>query len=295
MTLAVQQITDTDLPPRVQEAQAEATQRLQQEGVTHARLDVRLLLAAAMQVTPETVLMQPDRLLTVEQQQVFARYVARRTNHEPVSRILGLREFWSMAFEISPDVLDPRPDSETLVEAAVAFGKGSNATNILDLGTGSGCLLLATLSELPKARGTGVDISMQALAVAERNAMRHGLKRRVRLAYDDWGKGLDGTFDLILSNPPYIATDTIPSLAPDVAQFDPRRALDGGADGLACYHALLPVVKARLAPKGRAFIELGAGQAQDVAQLAVQQEGLHVVEIRQDLAAVERCIILQHG
>lgn len=283
-----------ELPPAAtaaQKALAVARERLRLAGVASPGLDARLLLADVLNAPPEHLLIRPENMLTDEQCAVLSRHLERRENGEPVSRIVGKREFWSMDFELSSDVLDPRPDSETLVESAVAFGKKKLAPSILDMGTGSGCLLLAVLAELPQATGTGVDISDGALAVAQRNVMRHGLSSRVRMVWDDWGSAVQGRFDIILCNPPYIPSQEIEMLAKEVAQFDPRGALDGGDDGLRCYRQLLPHIAQKLAAEGRAFVEVGMGQAKDVAALAAEN-GLRRVEVKKDLAGIERCLVL---
>ncbi len=278
----------------VQEMLYSGAMRLKQAGILGARLDTRLLLAAAMGVAPEVLLMQQDRYLTAEQEQCFRHYIQRRLNREPVSRILENREFWSIDFIISPDVLDPRADSEILVESALEFARTlGNAPYVLDIGTGSGCLLLSLLSELPQATGTGVDVNTGALEIARRNTQRLGMSERVRMIYDDWGAGLAESFDIILSNPPYIPHSDVHGLEPEVKNFDPKQALDGGEDGFSCYRALLPVVKSRLAPAGRAFIESGYGQADEIIRIAASC-GLEAITTKPDLAGVTRCIILHH-
>jgi release factor glutamine methyltransferase len=220
----------------------------------------------------------------------LAALIERRRNREPVSQILGQWEFWSLPFFVTSATLTPRPDTETLVQAALDLTPDRAASlRLLDLGTGSGCLLLALLHELPAARGLGIDQSPEALAVARRNAEALGLAGRADFALGDWAAGIAGSFDLIVSNPPYIPHDEIPRLMPEVSQHEPRLALDGGADGLDCYRALAPQIAARLAPGGYALLEVGAGQAPAVVAI-LAAAGLQPAGVRADLAGRERCV-----
>lgn len=281
----------------VRETLGQASQDLSAAGVGTARLDAEVLLAGAMGMERGAMLTFPDRAVGGAALTRFRDYIDRRRAREPVSHILGEREFWSLPFDVGPAVLDPRPDSETLIDAALAF-RPARADRVLDLGTGSGCLLLALLSELPEAQGVGIDNSADAVGVARRNAEKNGLANRVHFVAGDWkdasAPDLAGPrgFDIVLVNPPYIPTDDIADLAPEVRQFEPVAALDGGADGLDAYRALLPVIGACLAAKGRAFVEIGAGQAAAVKGLA-EASGLKVCGIQNDLGRIERCIILQ--
>ena len=212
---------------------------------------------------------------------------------EPLAYILGSREFWSLPIRVTADTLVPRPETETLVEAALAWVEerrvGEAETRILDLGTGSGCLLLAMLSELPRAWGMGVDLSASALAVARDNADTLELAHRACFAVGDWGSALGGEFDLVITNPPYIVDAELPALAPEIVRFEPRLALAGGADGLAAYREIAPQLRRLLAPGGAAFLEVGAGQAPPVAAM-LTANGLQGVDIKTDLAGVGRCL-----
>jgi len=275
----------------VEEALSRATRRLAEAGVETARLDARLLLASVDGMSASVVLLDPGRVLAADAESAFDRLVDRRARREPVSRILGRREFWSLDFAISLATLDPRPDSETLVEAALAQFEPEPRRRVLDLGTGTGCLLLSVLSERPKWVGLGIDIAEEAVAVARANARTLELSERAHFQTGDWDKGLAGTFDLILSNPPYIPSSEIAGLSPEVASFDPLRALDGGTDGLDAYRALAPALLRLLAPQGRAVIELGKGQVAAIAGI-MEAAGLRALERRQDLAGVERCLVL---
>ncbi|MGH6983062.1 MAG: peptide chain release factor N(5)-glutamine methyltransferase [Stellaceae bacterium] len=225
----------------------------------------------------------------------LADYVRRRVAHEPYSRIRGAREFWSLDFALSPDTLDPRPDSETLIEAALAVLPNRTAPlRVVDLGTGTGALLLALLSEYPNATGLGVDILPGAVATAARNAAALGVADRAQFVAGDWAAiNLDAA-DVILANPPYIASSEIVALPREVVHFDPRRALDGGGDGLMAYRTLVPVVRRTLKPDGWAFFELGAGQAQAVGRL-VTAGNLRVAGTRRDLAGCERCLAIRQA
>lgn len=242
--------------------------------------DARHLVAAALGIDSAGLIATADAAVTPREADAIGRLAARRLDREPVSRILGRRWFYGLELDIGPATLDPRPETETLVdgvlatlsaEAAAAADAGrptERGPRILDLGTGSGAILIALLSAMPRATGVGVDISEAALAVAWRNAERHGVADRARLQRGSWLDGLDGeVFDLIVSNPPYIARDVIGTLDPEVRCFDPRVALDGGADGLDAYRAIISRVGAHLAAEGLLVLEVGDGQAADVVRL----------------------------
>jgi release factor glutamine methyltransferase len=211
--------------------------------------------------------------------------------HEPLSRILGQREFWGLEFELSADTLDPRPETETVVEAVVArLSDRGGSYRFLDLGTGSGCLLLALLSEYPAASGIGVDLAPGGVATAAGNAARLGFAPRAAFVQGDWAAGLKGTFDVVVANPPYIASTDLPSLPPEVREYDPPLALDGGADGLAAYRAIAADLPRLLAPGGVFACEVGAGQHAAVAGIIVAA-GLVIDAMVPDLAGIPRCIL----
>jgi release factor glutamine methyltransferase len=274
-------------------AMAEVAGRLADSGIADARREARLLAAAATGLSQAALIADPSRALAAVDAERLDRFARRRTAREPLSRILGRREFWSLSFALGPETLDPRPDSETLIEAALAWvGQRQNHPwRVLDLGTGTGCLLLALLSELPAAEGLGIDISPAAVAVADGNAAALCLARRARFGAGDWGAGIKDRFDILLCNPPYIPAAEIAGLAPEVARYDPPRALAGGADGLEAYRRLARDLPALLAPGARAFIELGAGQLLAV-QALFQGAGLRVMGHRRDLADIPRCLDL---
>jgi release factor glutamine methyltransferase len=270
----------------------DAATRLAAAGVEDARRDARLLLAEALGVDAHRLILEPETDVPPEAAVRFAGFVTARADRVPVSRILGQREFWGLSFRLSPATLDPRPDSETLVEAVLkAVPDRTVRLRVLDFGTGTGCLLLAVLSEYPNATGLGIDKAEAAVATASTNAGDLGLAARVEFRTGDWGEGLAGAFDIILSNPPYIEVGVVPMLAPEVARHDPLLALAGGADGLDAYRRLLPDVARLLAPQGHAFLELGQGQAPDVAALALDH-GLIQRALHADLTGIARCLEL---
>ncbi|MGH6969449.1 MAG: peptide chain release factor N(5)-glutamine methyltransferase [Stellaceae bacterium] len=262
----------------VDDAIAATARRLEAAGIANPRHEARLLHALAAGDNAR-----------------LADYVRRRVAHEPYSRIRGAREFWSLDFALSPDTLDPRPDSETLIEAALAaLPERTAPLRAVDLGTGTGALLLALLSEFPNATGLGVDVLPGAVATAARNAAALGLADRTQFVAGDWAEANLGAADVILANPPYIPSGEIAALPPEVVRFDPRRALDGGDDGLMAYRALVPVVRRTLKPGGWAFFELGAGQAEAVARIMAAGD-LHAAGRRRDLAGRERCLAIRQA
>lgn len=266
----------------------DGARRLAAAGIAEPWREARLLLAHVLGVEPAVVIGYPER--TVVDQPRFAAAIARRAAREPLSHITGHREFWSLEFEVTPATLDPRPDSETLIESVLtAFPDRQSAISILDLGTGTGCLLLSLLSERPRATGLGVDIEPAAVAVARRNAVRLGLAERARFVVGSWGSALGGQFDLIVANPPYISTADIGSLQREVAEYEPRRALDGGVDGLDAFRAMSRDVARLLAPDGMAVIEFGLGQGDAVTQI-MAVAGLSADAFGLDLAGHHRCL-----
>ena len=276
--------------PTLNEAVTGLARRLGAAGVDDAAGDARLLATHALGIDRIGLHVDRDRRLTAAELAELERLGRRRATREPVSRILGHREFWSLDFALSPATLDPRPDSETLVQAALdRVGDRDRALTLLDLGTGSGCLLIALLTELPNARGIGIDVSVDAAATARRNAARLGVADRAGFLVGDWAAALGASFDLVVSNPPYIAEPEVAGLAPEVARFDPRAALIAGPDGLQAYRALAPALPALLNPDGWTVLEVGAGQASAVASL-LAEAGLADLAAIRDLGGVKRCI-----
>jgi release factor glutamine methyltransferase len=248
------------------------------------------LVLRAAGLKPTDLIADPDAPLgaAAANARVFA---TRRAAGEPLSRIVGRREFWGLAFALSSETLDPRPETETIVEAALATfaARRGEALRIVDFGVGSGALLAALLSEFPAARGVGVDLSPGAAAQARANLESLGLVARSEIRVANWAEGLEGQFDLIVANPPYICSGEIAGLAREVRDHDPRLALDGGADGLDAYRALAPEIARLLAPTGRFFVEVGAGQAADVIAIA-RSAGLIELATHRDLAGVDRVV-----
>ncbi|NBX04453.1 MAG: peptide chain release factor N(5)-glutamine methyltransferase [Alphaproteobacteria bacterium] len=265
---------------------------LQRAHVESASLDARILLEYVLGVSREQLLMGMDRTLTVEQEAQYRHLIALRAERRPLAQIIGRREFWGADFTVSEYTLDPRPDSETLIEAVLERVADKNAPlKILDLGTGTGCLLLTLLRELPNAQGTGVDICPNAMGVARENARALELETRVEFVASDWCEQLSGAFDIIISNPPYIPTDDIETLAPEVKKFEPLLALDGGKDGLDCYRTITAKLPAHLTPSGFAAFEIGIGQQRSLEMLA-EEHGLKVSAVKKDLGGIPRCLIL---
>ncbi|HWU56267.1 MAG TPA: peptide chain release factor N(5)-glutamine methyltransferase [Rhizomicrobium sp.] len=264
----------------------EATQLLAQAGIDNPRAEARLLLAHALGVSREQTL---AAMPTPQQSAKFDALIARRTVREPFAYITGHKEFWSLDFEVGAGVLVPRPDTETLIEEALRIVPDRSAVlRIADLGTGSGAILIAALKEFPNAGGIGFESSPQAFACARANAVRLiGERAQIRLA--DWEEA-QGPFDLVFSNPPYIPSGDIESLEPEVSQFEPRTALDGGPDGLGAYRALARLLPRLLSPGGHALLEIGQGQAQPMGTLF---QGLELLRLAPDLSGIPRCVILR--
>ena len=267
--------------------------KFRQAGIDSAGADARLLMAFALGVDRAGLIANGERALTVEQAAAIDALAARRLRREPVARIFGHKEFWSLSLQIGPAVLVPRPETETVVEAALdAVARDARQMaqlRILEIGTGSGALLLALLSELPNAVGTATDISAAALDVARANAERSGVARRCTLIACDIAAGVLGPFDLIVSNPPYVVHGEIASLPPEVRDYDPALALDGGADGLDAYRAIAAQARGPLAPGGKLIVELGAGQEAAVRVLFTKA-GLAAAAVLNDLAGIPRAL-----
>jgi release factor glutamine methyltransferase len=275
--------------PSLAAAIAAGAETLRVAGIDNPRLEARLLLAHALGMPAAALLRDPRAAAPASS---YAALVARRAAHEPLAYILGRREFWSLDFAVSPATLIPRPDSEALIEAAEAeFAGRPPPARILDLGTGTGCLLLAALHLFPGAFGVGVDLAPAAARLAAANAAALGLTGRAAFLCGDWAAALDARFDLVLCNPPYIPTSAIDGLMPEVARHEPATALDGGADGLASYRRIIARLPLLLRPRGVAVLELGQGQAGSVSALAAEC-GLQALT-RPDLAGIPRAIVLR--
>ena len=270
----------------------QAARRLAEAGIESPRAEARLLLAHALGLTRDETL--GAIRLTAEQALAFASAVARRAAREPLAYITGHKEFWSMDFLVGPGVLIPRPDTETLIEEALRIFPGRDAPlEIADLGTGSGILLIAALKEFPNARGTGFEASEAAFQFAASNAQRL-MPGRADIRHADWSAAPENSFDLILSNPPYIPGGDIAGLEPDVAAHEPHAALDGGPDGLAAYRALARLLPRLLNHGGKAILEIGAGQAVAMEPI-FEGSGLTFRRIAPDLAGIPRALVLEKG
>lgn len=266
-------------------------------GLATPELDARLLVSAACGLSHEAFAAAPERSIDPGEAALIEQFCARRLAGEPVSRILGWREFWGLRFAVTPHVLDPRPDTETLVAAVLDLARGRQApegpVSLLDIGTGSGCVLLSALHELPRATGVGSDRDPAAVEAARANAHRLGLAPRARFFCGSWLEAVAGPFDFVISNPPYIPDGEIDGLAAEVARFDPRGALDGGGDGLDAYRQIAPRLASTLKPGGWAVFETGAGQADAVRDLLRRDvPGWHGAETKlwRDLAGIVRCV-----
>jgi len=264
--------------------------RLTEHGVDNPVLDSRLLLQHATSLSHESLIARPDRPVDETEEAQFRVFVDRRSRREPVSRILGYREFYGRDFRLGPATLDPRPDTETLIETALPLLLDYPAPSILDLGTGTGAIAITLLAELPKAHATATDISSEALAVAATNAQSHGVQERLTLVEARWYAGLSNCFDLIISNPPYLDRDHIGTLEPEVAKYDPIAALDGGPDGLSAYREIARGAKAHLLASGHVIVEIGEGQGNPVAEIFAGQ-GLYLQDWHRDLGGHVRVLV----
>lgn len=264
------------LPDRmvtIGQIQREARERLASAGIESAALDARLIIQHALGLNHEALIAEPDRPVELAEGAAVNASLERRLGHEPMSRIIGEREFYGRNFIITPDVLDPRPDTETLIDKVLEIVRlrepRSDRLRIADIGTGSGAIIVTLLAELAGATGTATDISPLALAVARVNAKEMAVEERVEFEQTSWLDTLTGTYDVIVSNPPYIETKAIRLLAPEVAQFDPLISLDGGHDGLAAYRAIVAQAFARLERGGHLCLEIGVGQTDAVLELII--------------------------
>lgn len=288
--------------PEVDQAFREAWNRLEQAGIDSARMDARLLLGHVLGGGAERVLAEKGRTLTPDEAQAFERLLSRRLSREPISYILGRREFWSLDFKVTPATLTPRPDTETLVEAVLEHASVPVA-DVLDLGTGSGCIVLALLSEWRDARGVGVDASADALAVARENAASLAQSGSILADHarfvladwtePDWARDVGGPFDVVVSNPPYIPAGDMDGLDEDVRGFEPLTALVGGLDGLDAYRAIVKNVQGMVRSNGILAFEVGIGQADDVASI-LASAGYNVLEKRKDLAGIARVVVARN-
>ena len=280
--------------PTVETARRQLAERFRNSAIDSAELDARLLTGEVLGLDLTGLVTSAKRTLTISESARLESLAQRRLAGEPVARIVGHKEFWGLSLKLSPATLVPRPDTETLIELALEIlrdgGEPNRPLRIADLGTGSGAILLALLSELPQARGIGTDISTEALQTAEANAARAGLSDRASFAICDYASGLSGAFDLIVSNPPYIRSADIADLAAEVREHDPMAALDGGPDGLDAYRALIPQAAGLLVPGAALVVEAGLGQSGDIEAL-MKVSGLICGRLpKADLAGIRRAV-----
>ena len=269
----------------------EVASMLSQAGFTEPRRAARRLVASTLDLTPAELLSHSEQVLDEQHTGRVRRALDRMAEHEPLSRIVGRREFWGLEFTLCGDTLDPRPETETVVEAVLRRVLDRDAPlRFLDLGTGTGCILLALLSEFPAATGFGVDLALGAVMTARRNAAALGLAERAHFLVGDWGTAMSGKFDVIASNPPYIASAALADLPPEVALYDPCLALDGGADGLGAYRALVVDLARLLQPGAVLVIEVGFSQAPAVAAM-LRASGMAIEGCERDLAGIARCVV----
>ena len=272
------------------EALAKARETLRAVGIDEPALDARLLVADALGIDALGLVTGTGEMVPPEAEAQLASHLRRRIAREPVGRILGTREFWGLPFRLSAETLEPRPDTETLVEAVLARIPDRTASlRVLDLGTGTGCILVALLTELPRAFGVGIDLSEGAARTARRNAAANGVGDRADFLVSDWTRALNGLFDLVVSNPPYIRADVVPTLAPEVTGHDPVLALDGGPDGLVAYRAILADLDRLLAPSGFAALEIGFDQSEELVGLA-DAAGFDIAGVATDLGGQPRVV-----
>lgn len=268
---------------------------LRNKAIHTPELDAELLLMHVLECSREALLLKKDQRVTDEEYQRYQRVIQRRLAYEPVSKIIGRRDFWKHEFDVSADVLDPRPDSETLIEAVLELMPNhKRPIRILDLGTGSGCLILSLLHEYANASGVMVDKSEAAIRIAMSNALKLGLAKRVVPIVGCWHACVETCFDLVISNPPYIASADSSHLAKEVLHYDPHLSLFGGKDGLECYQDISINLKDKLAPDALVCFEVGVQQHADVRAIC-QFSGLNFEGYRQDIAGIPRCVIMRNN
>ena len=275
----------------VQQILFKISAQLLQSSIEKPMMEARIMLAYILNVSTSYLVANSNYVLESHQIQALDQMVVRRCNREPLAYITGIKEFWGLNFVVDRNTLIPRPDSEVLVEATLNFAKELTKTiKILDLGTGSGCLLLALLHELPNSSGIGVDQSLEAIRVAQYNANQLQLSNRVQFIQDDWANSVNEQFDIVITNPPYIKITDIHNLAPEIKIYEPHLALFGGTDGLECYRKLLPRAYQILTDQGRLFAEIGQGQEDAVNAIATHSK-FELVKQHKDFRGIIRCLV----
>ena len=252
-------------------------------------LEARMFIKHITNLTDSDLIGMDTIPLTQEQRETLDDFIGQRLKGRPVSKIIGEKEFYGRVFHVTNDVLDPRPETEQIIDEAISFSKGKGAIRILDLGTGSGCILTTLLNEIPNATGVGGDISDAALKIAQQNAQALNVADRAEFIQSNWFESIEGSFDIIVTNPPYIETRTVEKLDKDVRDYDPMIALDGGKDGLTPYKVILPQIRNHLNPAGLFMCEHGTGQSPDIERL-MENAGFEMIRVHHDLAGHDRCV-----
>jgi len=267
----------------------DSTNQLKKAGIDNADLDAKILIGHILNYDRAQLITKSENEISQKNTDEINALIKRRLSREPVARILGKREFWGLPFKLNKYTLEPRPDSEILVETAIKLLKNNDRKHILDIGTGTGCLLLSILSEIKDATGIGIDISKNAIKQAKENAENLNLEKRSSFKISNWLENINETFDLIISNPPYISKEEITTLQPEVKDFDPITALDGGENGLEPYQYLIPILPNYLNKNGIVIFEVGANQSKEVKDL-MKENNFTNIKIKNDLGNIERCV-----
>lgn len=279
---------------KLYESYKDLRRQLKDSGIESPDLEARWILKHVLGVTDADLIGGVDRTLWAEEIDKIESILERRVKGEPLSRILREKEFWGLTFAVTPDVLDPRHDTEIIIEKALELFAEHEPERILDLGTGTGCLIVTLLKAWPEAKGVAVDLSPAALRIAKENAQRHGVEGRITFIEGSWFEKVTGTFDLVVSNPPYIPNPDIPNLEKEVREYDPILALDGGQDGLEPYKIIFSKLKEFLEPGGKALLEIGIGQQDDIARLG-RESRIRVECVHPDHGGIPRVVEISSG